>query len=77
MTLTSKDITAILGPVDETMMAELLRSGASREELAEAWAWAQNDEALVNAGRPLPSGRVAQLMALIAPAEDDEAASPG
>ncbi|WBV44886.1 hypothetical protein [Pseudoroseomonas cervicalis] len=75
MSLTSKDIAAILGPVDEALLAEILRSGASREELAEAWAWTQNDEALVNAGRPLPSGRVAQLMELIAPPpeEDDPA----
>ena len=72
MTLSSKDITAILGPVDEVLMAEILRSGASREELAEAWAWAQNDEALINAGRPLPSGRVARLIALIAPPEEED-----
>ncbi|MFB9970985.1 hypothetical protein ACFFMP_13680 [Pseudoroseomonas cervicalis] len=31
MSLTSKEIAAILGPVDEDLLAEL-RSGASREE---------------------------------------------
>ncbi|EFH10957.1 hypothetical protein [Teichococcus cervicalis] len=71
MSLTSKEIAAILGPVDEDLLAELLRSGASREELAEAWAWSQNDEALVNEGRPLPSGRVARLVDLLSPPEEE------
>ncbi len=34
--LKHSDITAILGPVDETLMAELLATGATASELAEA-----------------------------------------
>ena len=66
-----EDITAILGPVDETLIAEINRSGASAEELAEAWAWMNADEALINEGRPLPSGRVAELVALLEATELD------
>lgn len=66
-----EDITAILGPVDEVLIAEINRSGASAEELAEAWAWVSADEALINAGRPLPSRRVAELVALLEASELD------
>jgi hypothetical protein len=66
-----EDITAILGPVDEAVIADISRTGASAEELAEAWAWIHADEALINQGRPLPSGRVAELVALLESLEAD------
>jgi len=61
----AQDITAVLGPVDEALIAEISQTGASPEELAEAWAWLNADEALINEGRALPSGRVAELVALL------------
>lgn len=67
-----EDIIAILGPTDEALIADIIRSGASVEELAQAWAWANADEALINAGRPLPSGRIAELATLLDPQEQDE-----
>jgi len=67
-----EDITAILGPVDEVLIAEITRIGASPAELAEAWAWVTGDEALINEGRPLPSGRVAELVSLLEALEADE-----
>jgi hypothetical protein len=66
-----EDITAILGPVDETLIVDINRTGATREELAQAWAWFNADEALVNEGRQLPSGRVAELVSLLEAAELD------
>src|SRR4051794_13692176 len=36
-----------------------------------AYAWMQSDEALMNAGRPLPSGRVGQIIAVLQAVEDD------
>lgn len=69
-----KEITAILGPVDEALIAEIYQTGASVEELAQAWAWLNEDEALVNEGRSLPSGRVADLIRLLEVADPaDEA----
>lgn len=50
------DIISVLGPVDEALAAQINRTGATPEELAQAWAWFNADEALVNEGRPLPSG---------------------
>ena len=52
---TSRDeIVSILGPVDDELVAEFMGTGASAEELREAWGWLHNDEALMGAGRPLP-----------------------
>ena len=71
MTMTRQDVVSVLGPVDDVTIAEIIASGASLEELREAWAWAFGDEALMSQGRPLPGTRVAALIDLIDP--DDEA----
>ncbi len=60
-----EEITAILGPTDEALLAALNQTGASATELAEAWAWLNADEALVNEGRSLPSGKVADLVGIL------------
>ena len=74
--LTHDDVVAILGPVEDTVIAEVLAMGASREELAEAHAWVVSDEALMNAGRPLPSGRVGRLIEILQTVEDESPAMP-
>lgn len=66
-----KDITDILGPVDEVLIADINHTGATVEELAQAWAWLHADEALLNEGRPLPTGRVAELVSLLEASELD------
>jgi len=72
--MTIAEITAIVGPVDETFAAEIAQTGASPEELSRAWAWVNNSEALINDGRELPSGRVAELIDLLSgDGQDDEA----
>jgi hypothetical protein len=76
MTLSAEDISAILGPAEETLVADIIRTGASREELAQAWAWVGSDEAMISDGRPLPGGRVAALMELLAPEEDEPEPGP-
>lgn len=65
MDLSSENIIAVLGPVDETLVADILATGASVRDLAEAWAWVNADEALVNEGRKLPTGKVAELVDLL------------
>jgi hypothetical protein len=45
---------------------------ATREELAEAHAWITNDEALINAGRALPTGRIARLVELIKERDEEQ-----
>lgn len=71
MTIASDDVITILGPVDETLVADVIATGATQAELAEAFAWINNDEALIGEGRPLPSGRVATLVDLLVSDEDE------
>jgi hypothetical protein len=72
MTITAKDIVSVLGPVDETLMADVSAIGATPEELAEAWAWVNSDQAMIDEGRTLPNGKVAELVELLSASEDDE-----
>lgn len=74
MTMTREDVVSVLGSVDDTMIAEVILSGASLDELREAWGWAFGDDALMRQGRPLPGTRVAALIDLIDP--DDEIEGP-
>jgi hypothetical protein len=71
-TMTRDDITSVLGPVDEAVIADIVSTGATVEELREAFAWIGADEALVNEGRQLPSARVAALIELLEAADDED-----
>ena len=71
-TLTRKDVIAMLGELDDDVTAEIIASGATLEELAEAHAWLANDEPLMNAGRPLPGGRVARVVDIISAISEEE-----
>lgn len=75
--LTRKDIAALFGDLDDVEVADIIATGATAEELAEAHAWLANDEPLLNAGRPLPGGRVARLVDILAAiSEEEEADEP-
>jgi hypothetical protein len=71
MTMVRKDVVSVLGPVDETLIAEIIATGASFDDLREAWAWLNGDEALMSEGRPLPGTRIAALIDLLEPQEDE------
>jgi len=68
--MTREDVVSVLGPTDETLIADILFTGASSEELREAWVWLNEDEALMGEGRPLPGTRVAELIDLLDADED-------
>jgi hypothetical protein len=70
-TISRADIVSILGTVDDDVASEILRIGASPEELAEARNWVVNDEAPMNEGRPLAASRVGRLIALLEAIEED------
>jgi hypothetical protein len=73
--LNRDDVIKAVGGVDDVTIAEIIGTGASADELAEAQAWIVNDDPLLNAGKPLPSGRVRELidiLAELAPDEDDD-----
>lgn len=72
MSLTHEEMEAVLGPVDNALAADILATGATKAELAQAWTWVNSDDAQMDEGRSLPSGRVAQLIDILQPPEDDD-----
>jgi hypothetical protein len=70
--VTRDDVTKAVGPVDDVTIAEIIATGATADELAEAQAWLINDEPLLNAGKPLASGRVRELIDILAELEPEE-----
>lgn len=74
--LTRQEVIAAVGSIDEIVLSEIMAMGASAEELAEAVAWTTNDEALINSGKPLASGRVARLVELLAREKEEAEEEP-
>ncbi len=78
--LTRDDVTKAVTEADDVTVAKVIGTGATVDELAEAQAWIVNDESLVNAGKPLPSGRIGELVDILteldATEDDDNAAGP-
>jgi hypothetical protein len=70
--LTRKAITEELGELNDLTVAGIIAMDAAREELAEAHAWITNDEALINAGRALPTGRIARLVELVKERDEEQ-----
>lgn len=70
--MTREEVLSVLGSAEDILVADIIGTGASLGELREAWAWLYGDEALMGDGRPLPDPRVAALIDLLDPDEDDE-----
>ena len=75
--ITRDDAIKAVGTADDVAIAQIIGTGASVEELAEALAWTENDEPLINTGKPLPSGRVGELVAIIEELEASDDDEPG
>jgi hypothetical protein len=69
--LNRAEIIRVLGEADDVTVAQIVASGATVHELAEAQAWVLNDEPLLNSGKPLPAGRVGQLAAILSKLEEE------
>ncbi|QWG14019.1 hypothetical protein KMZ29_04740 [Bradyrhizobium sediminis] len=70
--LTRDDVTRAVPGADDVTIAGIIGTGATADELAEAQAWLINDEPLMNAGKPLASGRVGELIDILSALEPDE-----
>ena len=70
--LTREETRAHIGPADDAALAEILQMGADRAELNEALAWIENDEAMLNEGRPIPQGRVARLVEILKTRDEED-----
>mgnify|MGYP001123127211 CR=1 FL=1 len=66
---TASEITVILGPTDEVVIADILRTGASAAEVQEAFARLEADDAVGPAARRSPSARVVEVMAILEAAQ--------
>ena len=66
------DVIKAIGAVDDVTIAQMIATGATVEELAEAQAWMANDEPMMNSGRPLATGRVRELVDILAELEPDD-----
>jgi hypothetical protein len=63
--LTREDVITAFGPIEDIAIAEILSTGATPEELAEAQAWLSNNEPLMNSGKPMAEGRVNRLIEIL------------
>ena len=75
MQITREDVARAVGGADDVTIAQIIGTGATVDELAEAQAWLANDEPMLNAGRPLATGRVRELVDILSeldPSEDED-----
>jgi hypothetical protein len=73
--ITRDDAIRAIGRANDAAIAEMIGTGATVEELAEAQAWLANDEPMLNSGRPLAHGRVRLLVDILSDlqaAEEEE-----
>ena len=70
--LTRDDVAKAVARADDVTIAEIIATGATVDELAEAQAWIVNDEPLMNAGKPLASGRVRELIDILEELDSSE-----
>jgi len=70
--VTRDDVSKAVAGADDVTIAEIIGTGATVDELAEAQAWLANDEPLMNAGKPLATGRIRELVDILSELEPDE-----
>ena len=66
------DVIKAIGSIDDVTIAQMIATGATVDELAEAQAWMANDEPMMNSGRPLATGRVRELVDILSELEPDD-----
>ncbi|UQD72339.1 hypothetical protein JEY40_42180 [Bradyrhizobium japonicum] len=69
--LSRDDVVKTVDRADEVTIAQIIGTGATVEELAEARAWLANDEPMINDLRPLAHGRVRELVDILSELEED------
>ena len=58
--LSRDDVVKTVDRADEVTIAQIIGTGATVEELAEAQAWLANDEPMINDLRPLAQGQMGE-----------------
>ena len=75
--LMRSEVVTVLGEVDETVISDVIGTGATADELAEARAWVAHDEPLFSRGKPRAGGRVARLVEILAAMQEEEPGPAG
>jgi hypothetical protein len=75
--LSRDDVIKAISGADDVTIAQIIGTGATIEELAEAQAWLANDEPLLNDLRPLAHGRVRELVDILSEIEENSDESDG
>jgi hypothetical protein len=70
--LSRDDVVKAVDRADDVTIAQIIGTGATAEELAEAQAWLANDEPMINDLRPLAQGRVRELVDILSELEEEE-----
>ena len=70
--LSRDDVVKAVDRADEVTIAQIIGTGATIEELAEAQAWLANDEPMINDLRPLAQGRVRELVDILSELEEED-----
>ncbi|MEZ2146954.1 hypothetical protein AAE026_32455 [Bradyrhizobium sp. DN5] len=73
--LSRDDVIKVVDRADDVTIAQIIGTGATVEELAEAQAWLANDEPMINDLRPLAQGRVRELVDILSELEEEEDAT--
>jgi len=71
-TLTRTDIHKIVGPLDEELIIQILDTGATAEELTEAFGWFSDSFGMKNAGHHRPVGQIVRLCEILETAQLSE-----
>ena len=73
--VTADEVVEIMGRLDDAVMAAILRTGATRDEVLEAYAWLSSDDYLHRARHSAIHGTAAEvyriLEAELAPPRDE------
>lgn len=78
--LSRDDVIKTVDRADDVTIAQIIGTGATVDELAEAQAWLANDEPMFNDLRPLAHGRVRELVDILSEideASDEDGPAPG
>ncbi|MDE5446329.1 hypothetical protein GWG65_34170 [Bradyrhizobium sp. CSA207] len=70
--LTREDVSKAISGADDVTIAQIIGTGATVDELAEAQAWLANDEPMINELRPLAQGRVRELVDILSELEEED-----
>lgn len=69
--ISREDVIKAISGADDVTIAEIIGTGATVDELAEAKAWLANDEPLINELRPLAQGRVRELVDILSELDEN------